>query len=193
MEAIEATRIEFVLGVKDYDLDAFNADGVFGLGVCVGSEEGFIMQAYLNGAIEEPVLGVFFSDNGFSTDETKPKSALSVGEVDFNYTRDVNGSEITRQNGWEITMQGVVIGNNSFPSNSYANITAASQLIVGPKEEIVKIQRFFMTRHGCGFESHGFLVCECRQLQVFNNITLILNNLPIVLTPTIYFLKVRCI
>lgn len=175
---------------KDYDLDTFNADGAIGLHPASNGANGYIEALYLYGQITQQIYSIFLSDDGFMGYDTNPSSALIIGEIDLNYSVEEFGIEIPVSQDWTLALNGIIIKDKHHSLESQAVLDTNSKLILGPMNEVSLVFQDFISLYGCGFESHGFIYCECYDMQKFSNITFVIYDQFLSLSPANYFLEV---
>ena len=189
-----AILLNFLLATRDYDLNNLHADGAIGLGpVSSNGIVGYVQALYLDNKISQPFFALFFSDDGFNGQEFNPPSALILDEVILSYSLEEQGVSIVLSQEWKIGVSGIIIDNRSYSIDQFALIDSSATLIYGPKSIITAIFQDFIALYGCGFEIQGLISCECNNLDRFSNITFILAENFLTLSPANYFLKVKYI
>jgi Eukaryotic aspartyl protease len=190
-----SVRLDFVAATKDYGLDSFYADGVLGLGFSASEgAQGLVQALYDAGIIPEPVFSLYLSDNEFAGLDTNPSSGLVLGETDLKYAANEDKAIIpvfsNKISQWVMGLSGFIFQGKLSIYNTTAILDTVSTFIIGPKSEVIILQKLFLTEYGCGFENHGLIECECYDIKIFKNITFIVSGQYLDLSPTNYFYEV---
>lgn len=183
----EEIQTSFVLASSDYNIDTFTGDGA--LGLCPSSL--YISQLIDQDLIPEPIFSIFFSDNGFTTDSTRVSSALLIGEYDLSFTRNPTNQTIYTTGCWEFTVNSFSLSDSHFSTSTPGYLDSSLEYILGPKQQIIYLQQILISEYHCGFQSQGFLQCNCPDLSAYLDIVFQFNFKYIVLTPKQYFYEVR--
>ena len=183
----EGILTSFVLASSDYNIDFFTGDGA--LGLCPSSL--YISQLIDQSLIPQPIFSIFFSDNGFTSDSTRVSSALLIGEYDLSFTRDPTNQTIHTTGCWEFTVNSYALNDFHFSTSTPGYLDSSLEYILGPKQQVIYLQQILISEYQCGFQSQGYLQCNCPDLSAYMDIVFQFNYKYIVLTPKQYFFEVR--
>ena len=186
-DGLKQILIDFVLAVRDYNLDSFEADGAIGL--ASNTKISYIESLFLADQIPEPIFSLYINDDGFYGLETLLESVLIIGAVDFQYATSQNGTEIPASSTWVVDFKGFIL-DRTYVVDKPAVIDSTYPFIKGPSSEVFMIYKSFISMYGCSVQSDGHIVCDCYNIKRFANITFLISTQQLTLSPENYFFEV---
>lgn len=159
-------------------------DGVLGLGfdnIAAGEAVPPFYNLMNDGLLSRPIFSLWM--NG--TDDTDRSGELILGGVDKSrFQQPVSFAPVTRKGYWEVNIQRFQIGKEKFNFRRSAAISSGSTLIIVPKVDSHRIHRALGMQ---SLEDNRHII-ECSLVSTLPDITLVIGNKEMTLTPQDYII-----
>jgi hypothetical protein len=173
----------FLLVEEERDLDKLKADGIIGLGL-QGTQDGhstFIESLKTQKIIKKALFSIYLSNDEFDDNDTKPKSALTIGEYKLSkYAKsDSDESSIVWVNiensiNWQVPIESFSYNGSPIISIETVGILATgTSKILAPQQIFDSIVSQIKSSHECEGDTEEFS-CVCGSLKEFGSLELVI-------------------